>query len=110
MVLPSLLIATATYHYSPALGKHLTRSRREGDRPSRVLSACEYRCFSPEGDFTRIVRVPGGLRRPGFPAQDPELHIESDNVLGIWTTDLGVEVVRDYRRELVEDGFESRGS
>ena len=55
-----------------------------------------YWCFTPEGHWTRIVAIPAGLKRTGFPHQDPQVRIGMDYVLGVWKDELGVESVREY--------------
>jgi hypothetical protein len=57
----------------------------------------EYWCFSPDGEPRRVVRLPPGLKRSGFPHQDPQVHVGPDHVLGVWADELGVETVRLHR-------------
>jgi hypothetical protein len=59
----------------------------------------EYWCFSPDGDPRRVVRIPQGLNRSGFPHQDAQVSIGQDHVLGVWADELGVERVRVYLLE-----------
>ncbi len=60
----------------------------KGDAPFVVLGA--------DGTLFGEVRLPPGLDRGTHETLDPSLEIGTDYVLGIWSDELGVEVVRLY--------------
>ena len=56
----------------------------------------EYWCYAPDGTPSRIVRLPGGLKRTGFPHQDFQVRLGPTGALGLWKDSLGVESVALY--------------
>jgi len=60
----------------------------------------EYWCYSPDGTPTRIVRLPSGLKRSGFPHQDFQVQLEPNRALATWKDSLDVEYVRAYTLQL----------
>ncbi|MDP2954906.1 MAG: hypothetical protein Q8N53_00680 [Longimicrobiales bacterium] len=57
----------------------------------------EYWCYAPDGTPSRIVRLPSGLKRSGFPHQDFQVRLAPTGTLGLWKDSLGVESVALYR-------------
>ena len=56
----------------------------------------EYWCYAPDGTPSRIVRLPSGVKRSGFPHQDFQVRLAPTGTLGLWKDSLGVELVALY--------------
>lgn len=56
----------------------------------------EYWCYSPDGTPTRVIRLPNGMKRSGFPHQDYQVRVEHDRTLVLLKDSLDVEHVRAY--------------